>query len=997
MSRIRMTGSTDISIPTPPIGKATLFYNDLDRAYKVKLDDGSIIVLSLSPEYIQDVVGGFFQSSSTVNVTYNDIGNVISVDVVQSALDISLIPSIPSGNLTSTNVQSALNELQTHIDSINTNSTEQAQDAIGSAIAAGNQDGLSVTYNDPANSLSFANTDKGSSAITSHIASSDPHTQYLKESDNLLITPQIIKVKVSNAGVGEFTSLSLAVASILDSNTLTKPYIIELGAGVHSVNNPINLPSGVSVRGESINGTTVTPLNPAQHLFVMKAGCELSFMNLRGAIGSIGSGFAAIYCEDIGDFAQLHKLSIYNFDICIWNKAVLASSVLYVEYVDINGNYTFGVKNESASLFENKIHLESFYSFASSAIGCQHIFSTGVLSELIVKASGLEGGANNKAIVLENGGDVEINGVSIEYFLGTGVGLEILNIGVSPKIHISSFSMISNNTDILVSHPTTSGSISGSFNKNKVTINNSSPLTIFIDDPTNGGIAFNGPLSYSGNQWSNISNIGPLITSSSTLGIFNGGELSAGIGLSLNVAALDGYCRTGIFPADKTIYHQLPAQSMVLPDNTNSFIYINIDGTLVSNILSPDTISNILLGRVITIAGSIVFIEDSSLDSNHYSNKVDRVLREALGSIYNFGSLVSENIVPRKLDITAGEYYYSQKEYALLGGSALTWDAFYRSITAGIYTRIAGESVVSNLLYDDSSGTLAPIPAAQFAKHTLYVLGGYSEKYILVYSQSTHLTSSAAATAPLANPPSFISGAFSRVASIIVQQGAPNIIQILDERPRLGFSSSSTSGGITVHSALSGLGNNDHNQYLLRDGSNAMINPLNMGTNSIQNVGLVDGVTVSAHASRHLPNGLDPLTTAAPVTIGTANNIGIANSFSRSDHTHNHGNLAGGSTHAIATTTVNGYMSAVDKVKTDAIKTKSGIITGSSFIGAPRIFAVVFTTPMTSVNYCISIISTNARTFTYQSKTTSGFTINANSNTALTGEVSWIATPIGEL
>jgi hypothetical protein len=62
-----------------------------------------------------------------------------------------------------------------------------------------------------------------------------------------------------------------------------------------------------------------------------------------------------------------------------------------------------------------------------------------------------------------------------------------------------------------------------------------------------------------------------------------------------------------------------------------------------------------------------------------------------------------------------------------------------------------------------------------------------------------------------------------------------------------------------------------------------------MSGNQITNVGNVDGVDISAHASRHLPNGLDALTTGAASSVSrlTSNTEGIANSFARQDHTHN--------------------------------------------------------------------------------------------------------------
>lgn len=145
-------------------------------------------------------------------------------------------------------------------------------------------------------------------------------------------------------------------------------------------------------------------------------------------------------------------------------------------------------------------------------------------------------------------------------------------------------------------------------------------------------------------------------------------------------------------------------------------------------------------------------------------------------------------------------------------------------------------------------------------------------------------------------------------------------------------------------------------------------------------VNQVNGVVVEAHASRHLPSGADPLTTAAPLvsldanttnSVGTANSLarsdhshdivtgaastqtpnqtnaegssanlaradhvhnipsglpvqigtsnfgGSAASFALSDHIHSHGAQTSGTLHAVVTTLVNGFMSFVDKVKLD--------------------------------------------------------------------------------
>jgi hypothetical protein len=59
---------------------------------------------------------------------------------------------------------------------------------------------------------------------------------------------------------------------------------------------------------------------------------------------------------------------------------------------------------------------------------------------------------------------------------------------------------------------------------------------------------------------------------------------------------------------------------------------------------------------------------------------------------------------------------------------------------------------------------------------------------------------------------------------------------------------------------------------------------------------------------------------AIPVTIGTENALGSATTTVKSDHVHAHGDQTVGSLHAIASTATNGFMSASDKSKLDALQ-----------------------------------------------------------------------------
>ena len=66
---------------------------------------------------------------------------------------------------------------------------------------------------------------------------------------------------------------------------------------------------------------------------------------------------------------------------------------------------------------------------------------------------------------------------------------------------------------------------------------------------------------------------------------------------------------------------------------------------------------------------------------------------------------------------------------------------------------------------------------------------------------------------------------------------------------------------ITDHGALTGLGDDDHTQYLLEDGTRALSGDLDLGTNDVINVGLVDGIDVSAQATttnNHIADTANP-------------------------------------------------------------------------------------------------------------------------------------------
>lgn len=94
MSRIRFKGSTSASIPTPPLGKASLYYDDSDKSLKMKLDNGDILALGITEEYIRDIVGALLTNSSTIEANYDDLADLLTLDLKTSIINDTYVDKI---------------------------------------------------------------------------------------------------------------------------------------------------------------------------------------------------------------------------------------------------------------------------------------------------------------------------------------------------------------------------------------------------------------------------------------------------------------------------------------------------------------------------------------------------------------------------------------------------------------------------------------------------------------------------------------------------------------------------------------------------------------------------------------------------------------------------------------------------------------------------------------------------------------------------------------
>jgi hypothetical protein len=188
------------------------------------------------------------------------------------------------------------------------------------------------------------------------------------------------------------------------------------------------------------------------------------------------------------------------------------------------------------------------------------------------------------------------------------------------------------------------------------------------------------------------------------------------------------------------------------------------------------------------------------------------------------------------------------------------------------------------------------------------------------------------------------------------------------------------------HGGLLGLLDDDHTQYLLANGTRAMSGDLDMGTNDVTNVGLVDGVDVSSHNARHVRGGADEID-------GDVLDVDfVPTNYTRDVSPAEVTNVE----HLTA------HLKGIDEALVAAsLEEKAGVTLAAAFAGNPKKATVTFSTAFSDTNYTPNIVCETTANTTFspcvESITAASFVINmgANNIAGLTA-VRWHATAHGE-
>lgn len=695
---------------------------------------------------------------------------------------------------------------------------------------------------------------------------------FIAGSDNNVIT-------VAKKG-GNFTSLDAALASITD-NSATKRYTIRVGAGVF-VGDTFTGKPFVSIVGENFTDTIIEVDNPNKDVCIAVGNFALYNLQLRGATAS--GKAALIYNGGTGVFR------------CV--DVRFGANNMFLKQNSTNGTSTVALQNcsaEATSNFNpafdvqnNGVNQSTFVlnTFTYTGLGANFVSASGVLSQFIFNNVTIQKTiVSGVACELIDGA---VGSLTATTFIGFTTALSNPNTGAGCIVYATGFSIHGCTNDIVIANPNTYGAITANATASKTSVAAGSTLALQLADVTGNGTINLGKL-YLGDDYNDLYDSRDLIESND-MGWHEGGELSVGIGLDLNINEGFGYLEDGVIAVYRRISWN--TQTVSIPANSDLYVYFNQTGTVQLNAARPYNQENIILGRVVTNGSSFRVIEQAYSYANHVGNKFSNMARNVFGALFESGGILSVNTL-RQIEITGGKYWVGESQLTFTQSNyADTFHPIYRGISAGTWVDASPTDIIDNSFYDDNSGSLAALSIGNpFVKHAFYltISEGVTKVY-MVYGQTSYSTLVDARDGVLPLIPSWFRELTVLIGTVIVDLNNPTFSEVADLRPRPSFAAAAQGGTVSSHLALTDLtaGDAGHTQFMMLDGSKVMAGNLNMGGNQISNAGNINGVSISTHASRHLPNGSDALATAAAISISrqTSNSAGIANAYARADHSH---------------------------------------------------------------------------------------------------------------
>ncbi len=265
------------------------------------------------------------------------------------------------------------------------------------------------------------------------------------------------------------------------------------------------------------------------------------------------------------------------------------------------------------------------------------------------------------------------------------------------------------------------------------------------------------------------------------------------------------------------------AGSATLANDLESHLYWET-GTTLQIKTSSETSVQIPVAHMAVAAGDIWEIHEESL-LQVLLHDIQHGIGEAIPLLVAEGLVVQEDTDatnPLDVSISAGEYYHeihAEHSVAAMDSRTTPMRRWYHS--GGVWTNDTNAQI-NNTQYDNGTALTAMSNNKYF--RSLFMVTEAEIHWIYPQEQFNTLTAALNGNDPII--PIGLSS-FPRCTVVIMQEGDTAFPtaggdQWIDVRPTIGSAAGTMMTSVTDHGSLSGLGDDDHTQYLLVDGTRVM-------------------------------------------------------------------------------------------------------------------------------------------------------------------------------
>lgn len=336
-------------------------------------------------------------------------------------------------------------------------------------------------------------------------------------------------------------------------------------------------------------------------------------------------------------------------------------------------------------------------------------------------------------------------------------------------------------TDVNIAGNTGSFTYSGALTKSKITKTGSiTPIIAFADpNATTPGQYIYGEL-----MLGSVTAQTPVtswINANRATGVVSGGTVQRNSGLNVDVSAGSGFFDT----ASGQIIVSWGATTVAFTGSSEEeWVQVSNTGVVSTTTVEPDFDTTVVLATANTNSTDVMFLASQQVLLPQQPAKLHEFLTHAVGPVVTAGLAVTKNTSPSlQLDVASGEYMVGLDEHYPGGGAAITWTYWYSDGLGG-WTSSAGISSVDTATYDAGTGTPAAMTAGYYRRDLLFIAENAAGfEYHMVLGQQFDSQANAV-TNPVA--PDFLLEYAVRLAAPIVQQGATDIAEVVDQRTKVG-------------------------------------------------------------------------------------------------------------------------------------------------------------------------------------------------------------------